>query len=459
MPIKLTESVRQQVRDRLKLGEDRAEIGASLGLTRSQVAAIAAHMKMGTYSNCYSGPPEEEINSQPFVETSTRSSAAVLLGTDPLAATDVYWDPEPSSGQQNPHMLVLGASGSGKTYGITCVVAELSKLGIPTIIFDYGQGFSLEALPPEFLDAAKPIEILASRQGINLNPLSLFASDLLGPVNVAQRIADTFGRVYRIGVQQHSILRQAIIDIMADRGIVADDEKSWANNPPSFADLEGRLAEIARGTGPKARSAASVASHLSTVFVYDTFRDNGVRLSWDNLLRAGQVTIVQLKGLERSLESAVTELLLWNFIGHIESTGPSKLRGFIVLDEAHKLRIDHSSPVERILREGRKFGVGLLIASQQPKDFSEVAFANTATKLLFQLGANTLPVLKKMISSAGEGIPDSDFFQLSRGNAHVVVGRKVKRVQILDLALRQKRWGQVKQSAINDRSNDDLGNG
>ena len=37
--------------------------------------------------------------------------------------------------------------------------------------------------------------------------------------------------------------------------------------------------------------------------------------------------------------------------------------------------------MERLLRLGRKFGLGLVLASQQPEDFSPVAFANTASDL------------------------------------------------------------------------------
>ena len=45
------------------------------------------------------------------------------------------------------------------------------------------------------------LELHVGRDGVDINPLQLFPSDLHGPVNVAQRVADTFGRVYKkIGV-------------------------------------------------------------------------------------------------------------------------------------------------------------------------------------------------------------------------------------------------------------------
>jgi len=117
-----------------------------------------------------------------------------------------------------------------------------------------------------------------------------------------------------------------------------------------------------------------VASHISTLFVFNTFRSNGQKLAWPEMMEvSNRVFLIQLKGLEYSLERAVTEFLLWNLIGYIEALGPSPLRCFIVLDEAHKLSFDQGSPVEKLLREGRKFGLGLILASQQPEDFSPVA--------------------------------------------------------------------------------------
>jgi hypothetical protein len=121
------------------------------------------------------------------------------------------------------------------------------------------------------------------------------------------------------------------------------------------------------------------------MFVFNTFRPSGRGVNWSSILAAkGKTFILQLKGLEYSLERAVTEFLLWNLIGWLESSGPSPLRIFIVLDEAHKLSFERGSPTERLLREGRKFGVGLILASQQPADFSPVALNNTSTKVVFQ---------------------------------------------------------------------------
>jgi DNA phosphorothioation-dependent restriction protein DptH len=380
MPKRITEAQKQAVLRMLAQGVDRETIAASVDITPGQVSAVAAHVRMGTYTL----PAVEESREDTAKEKSRtqnllrqmhklgsipslpRRLTPILLGNDAESNEEVFWNPDPESGAANPHVLVLGESGFGKTYTIACLLAELAQQRLLSVVLDYGQGFALDALPQEFLKAANPVELQASRDGLDINPLQIFPSDLHGPVNVAQRVADTFARVYpKIGVQQHAVLRQAVLDVMADEGITPDNSNSWEWDLPVFRNLEHKLLSYAKNpNNPQNRFAASVASHISTLFVFNTFRSNGQKLAWSETMKAsGGVFVIQLKGLEYSLERAVTEFLLWNLIGYIEALGPSPLRCFIVLDEAHKLSFDPRSPVEKLLREGDKFSLGLILAS------------------------------------------------------------------------------------------------
>src|SRR2546428_8697617 len=92
-----------------------------------------------------------------------------------------------------------------------------------------------------------------------------FRAIILGPVNVAQRVADTFARVYpKIGVQQHAVLRQAVLDVMGDEGFFPGDSKSWTRHLPCFGNLRLKLETYAKGPSTaQSRYAGSVASHVS----------------------------------------------------------------------------------------------------------------------------------------------------------------------------------------------------
>ena len=462
MPKKVTPEQRHEILRMLTQGLDRDTIAVAVGATPGQVSAISAHVSMGTYSL---PDPEEEAEAAVSVEIEKTSNLLnmlqslegsygretrlppVLLGEDAETGEEVSWNPDPASGSANPHVLILGESGFGKTYTIASLSSELAQENVVSVVFDYGQGFTPATLPPEFKDATNPLEIHAGRDGVDINPLQIFPSDMHGPVNVAQRVADTFGHVYKkIGVQQHAVIRQAVLDVMADAGITLDDPTSWTTDLPSFSAVQAKLQSYSRDfLNAQSKFAASAASHISTVFVFNTFRQNGQKVSWPDLLQSeNRAIIIQLKGLEHSLERAVTEFLLWNLIGFIEALGPGPLRCFVILDEAHKLAFNPGSPVEKLLREGRKFGLGLILASQQPEDFSPVAFANTATKIVFQVGDERSTISRQLHRKIKNNHSFGDIYQLitklPRGLAYVVTGNVGRIVKIASFPERIIRW-------------------
>jgi hypothetical protein len=463
MPKPVTEAQRRIVLEMLSRGENRQMIASRAGVTIGQVSALAAHVTMGTYGSSRQAQRLKDEGPSASSDLSfnilgklrnLRSAPApgvtercVLIGVDLEDGTPVVWNPSPEHGSANPHVLIVGESGFGKTYATACLIVELARLGLPSIIFDYGQGFTPETAPPGFFEWAKPIQVQASQTGIAINPLQIFPSDQHGPVNVAQRVADTFARVYvQIGVQQHAVLRQAVLDILADHGILPASPETWEKPLPAFRALEAKLAEYANTVGnPQRRLAASVAAHISTVFVFNTFRPNGGFLDWIEIIgKSRPPFIIRLNGLEHSLERVVTEFLLWNMLGFIEAQGPGPLQCFVVLDEAHKLSFSVGSPVEKLLREGRKFGVGVILASQQPEDFSPVAFANTATKLVFQVGdaggAISRQLYRKVRNLSTVFDPADVITKLPRGHAYVVSENVGRIARIETFEEREARW-------------------
>ena len=463
MAKKVNDEQRQAILRMLSEGHDRDTIAAQVGVTPGQVSAIGAHVTMGTYNRSDAaeskaiqgdGNEQDTDNLLAFLRqmenapiSLSRDFKPVLLGEDAESKDDVYWSPDPASGAANPHVLILGESGFGKTYTLCCLLAELTRQGVPSIVFDYAQGFSFQSAPKAFLEMVQIVEINAAQEGVKINPLQPFPFDLHGPLSVAQRVADTFKRVYpSIGIQQHALLRQAVIDVMADHGIVVDHPDSWELRLPAFGDLQRKLEQYASDpTNPNKRLAATVASHISTMFVFNTFRSEGHQLEWSHMLGGSAgVHVVQLKGLEASLEKAVTDFLLWNFIGFIDSLGPGSLRCFIVLDEAHKLSFDPGSPTEKLLREGRKFGVGAMLASQQPEDFSPVAFANTATKVVFQIGDERNVVSRqlhrKIKNSHSFAAIHEIVTKLPRGWSYTITDNVGRVTRIASLEDRGKRW-------------------
>lgn len=442
MKDRITSEQRERIRQLLAEGHDRQTVAALVGVSPAQVSAVRAHVSMGSYQHSTGISPDSaaapKTNSGLNAEGSdhSRQNALVYIGTNLDTKSPVFWNPLPS-GAANPHVLILGESGFGKTYTAICLTAELARRDIASVILDYGQGFSPSAIPEVAWANSEPEWLDLATMGISLNPLTIEPSDVRGPTSVAQRVADSFSRVYsRIGVQQHAILRDAILDVFYDVGIKPDNPNSWKRRAPAFHHISAKLQSYAAdGTNANRRFASSVASHISTLFVFNIFRSAGQRLAWNDLL-SNKITILGFRGLEASVQRLATEFVLWNLIGHLESLGPQPLRAFIVLDEAHRLSFAENSPVEKLLREARKFGVGLMLASQQPEDFSAVAFANTATKIVFQI-TDDRSVVSRNIHRKIRNHSFSEVFEtitrLPRGCAYVVTENLGHTVKIASL--------------------------
>lgn len=415
--MKISAELRDKIITRLQSGRTSAEIAEELHVGKMQVAGIKAHLKMK--GKPYETPQpnlSSESNTIPYLWSKTSppedpgedSENEILIGTDLIFNKKVYWNYHPKTGSVNPHVLIVGETGFGKTYAAQCITAALCKKGLTTIIFDYGQGFGIEEASKEFIDLVQPSQIEASRNGVSINPLQIFPADIMGPVNTAQRVADTFSRISpSIGIQQKEAIIEAVENAFNASGIHANDRTTWTRPLPIFSDIHSAIRHIAESSNHPLKSPAkTVYSHIRSFFRFNVIRDGGEKLTWNSMIKDyGGVWIIQLRGLDNYVAMTITEMLLWNLVNYLQSRGPSDVELFVVLDEAHKLSFDAGTPVEWFLREGRKFGVGVILSSQQIEDYSKVALANTATKLIFQTH-DTRGILSKYLTRKCTNIDD-----------------------------------------------------
>lgn len=449
---KITDEQREFILKYIGMGWDKERIAKAVGVSRMQVAAVYAHRTMKTYRKAEDlidlshAKNRESGFSRSLSLENLKSETCILVGEEVESEKELYWDPSPLSGMPNPHIMIIGESGYGKSYSAQCIITELARRNMPSVVFDYGQSFVLDTVPPEFTEFTIPVEISASERGISLNPLKIYDGDIRGPVNVAVRVSDIFSRIYNIGVQQHSALRDAILKAFEEKGIYEKDKGTWSNVSPSLSDVINILEEWSKNKEYIGRTiAANLKSHISTFFIFNTFCETGENISWQSLTEARNcVYIIQLRGLEGRTGKVVTEFLLWDLYNHLLSSGPKQLRLFCVLDEAHNLSFEKDSPVEKLVREGRKFGLGLIIASQQPEDFSVAAYSNTGSKLVFQIfddrGRISKQLAKKCqnfpnpesISKIISRLPRGQAFFLTRNIGHIIT--------VLDFGERKKRW-------------------
>ena len=78
---------------------------------------------------------------QQAIEVTAGVAQRILLGTVVPSGRSVYWEYNHDE-LPNRHLLVFGASGTGKTYTIQALLCELAKAGQNSLIVDYTSGFT-----------------------------------------------------------------------------------------------------------------------------------------------------------------------------------------------------------------------------------------------------------------------------------------------------------------------------
>jgi DNA phosphorothioation-dependent restriction protein DptH len=476
-PSKIPNSVSKLVFELADQQKDPAEIAQMLNLKKVQVSTLLAYHKQRTKSEAEEEVVESEAeaeveeaasvpdevpttdvpaNNHPEIEQvllaeeeEETADNGVYVGDDFDYGDPLYWNPQQAGEVTNPHLMIMGESGSGKTYAVQCLVAELAQRSIPSILFDYGESFELQQLDPQFTKFTGIREHLIGEEGLPINPMQIFPKDTQGPRSVAARVSDVFDAAYRLGDIQRKVVVDAIRLAFERSGFSETDSSTWNRELPSLLTLQNVLEEMSADKDYlNYKNAAGVAARLMTFFMLTSFRSD-MTWSWKSLLTDSEhkVHVLQFRGLEGKTQRVLVELLLWHLFYFLKSSGQNPLRLYCVLDEAHHLSFREGGPTNMLLREARKFGLGVLFASQQPEDFSPVAFSNSASKLVFQTSDSTLKVSKLLSSKCSNYSSPEEIKQvisvLPQGRAFFITKNRGHVVTLADFKKRATLWRQT----------------
>lgn len=325
----------------------------------------------------------EKNAAESFEVQSPKIPERILLGKTVSGNRNVYWE----FGHKelaNRHMLIFGTSGMGKTYAIQCLLCELGRCGQNSLIIDYTNGFLPGQMEEEVEEVLNPEQHFIVKSPLPINPFRVQSVDYGGGVvvpekvsTVAKRIAAIFQTVYGLGEQQFAVLYAAI-----SQGIT-----EYADDMNLFHLVESLESYIEDAT--KNKSAVQTSLSKIRPFVDDNPFGAGETLDWKSIFEDAnrRCHIFQLAGLDFHSWRLVTEFVLWDFYGFLKTYGRKNLPKVVVLDEVQNLDHNDGSPLSKYLREGRKFGISLIMATQimssLSKDERDRMF-NAGHKLFFR---------------------------------------------------------------------------
>lgn len=285
---------------------------------------------------------------------------------------EVVWKPRVSG---SPHLFITGIPGQGKSWTIMRILLELAKYHVPALVFDF-HGQLGDGTNP-FARSAQPT-VLDAAIGLPFSPFECDTESMAtGWQATAFGIAEIVGSVCGLGDIQRDALYQCIRDSYIALGF--EDAAPGEVLPyPSLTEILWRIEKLERQ-----QRTNNLAARLRPLLEFDIFRPpEESRSSLISAIKQGLV--IDLHQLpSEMLQTLVGAFVLRKIYRDMFRWGMAdRIRLVIVLDEAHRLARDVSLPL--IMKEGRKFGVAVVVASQGIGDFHPDVLNNAGTKIAFR---------------------------------------------------------------------------
>ena len=317
-------------------------------------------------------PPKSFLLSDP--------TKGVYLAKTKLLNVPFFWD---FRRLINPHIAVVGVTGAGKSYLVKTFLTRANLTwGTNAMIIDWVGEYNgwVKQTGGHTLQFGKG-EYLNLLDLAGMKPL-----DRVKQIMTALEILTELGRT----PSQKRFIEQAIEDAYKSKGFNLI-QKGQKKEPPTLVDVIKNLERMRRSEKSETKKdeldeAISVLKKF-TIPGNDYFARKST-LKIDKLTHSGLVCL-DLHGLPSEQIRSLAGLTVLQFIKEMmrdEGWHPGKgLKLFVVADEAWKIAKDERSDLITIVREGRKYQFGLIVASQNPTDVNKAIFSNVGTIFVMRL--------------------------------------------------------------------------
>jgi hypothetical protein len=192
-------------------------------------------------------------------------------------------------------------------------------------------------------------------------------------------VAHIIKQALTLGPNQEGLLLNALLECYQDAGILEDRPETWSNPSPTFADLERKLVEWAqKADSPYRKEAEKLLLKMARTFAYGIFTQPQPALDRP-LIR------IALEKLPPEIQTVAAESIARQILAQHRLEGETKNRvprTFLVIDEARNMTKGKNSVINTVLCDGRKYGLGLILASQSDEHFTSDVLLNTSTKIV-----------------------------------------------------------------------------
>ncbi|MFH1221945.1 MAG: ATP-binding protein [Candidatus Micrarchaeota archaeon] len=306
---------------------------------------------------------------------------SIYIGRTKVMKVPFYWSYDKLT---NPHIAIVGVTGAGKSYLVKTFLTRAALVwNTNALIIDWSA---------EYVDWVKQVggQVIELGEKNSLNLMDLGGNS---PLNRVRQIMRTFDILLesRGRDDEKRVLEEALEEAYLEKGFRLHERNQEKRAPPTLKDVHRILLK-------RAKNADSVWSKeyiQNTAKMVGRFTKEGAdffarpsTIELSKLTSSGLVDIV-LKRLPDEEFRVLAGLSILQYLKERmreEEWSASKgLKLYVVLDEAWKIAQDERSDAIMIVREGRKYKFGLIVASQNPTDINEAIFSNVGTTFILNL--------------------------------------------------------------------------
>lgn len=339
--------------------------------------------------------PEPKKEARPF----NNVGIEVLLGHTVDENKNVYWHPNNTEELFHTNMGIIGTMGTGKTQFTKSLITQVyndiennygsGKSGI--LIFDYKGDYNetkADFVKANNVKVFKPYKL-------PFNPFSIIQTATfkpLLPTHIASTFNATISKIYKLGPKQNQVLLSCINDAYAQKGIFPDKPETWGRTPPTFSNVYKIY------MSKYYKTPDSLFSAIDRINQFMLFEDDCMKTKTIAEFLNG-VVVIDLSGYDSDIQNLLVAITLDQFYSQMISLGSSKtdgkfrqLRNLIVVDEADNFMSQKFPALNKIMKEGREFGVGTVLSTQSLEHFFS---AEDYSKYIFTWVVHNVSDLKK----------------------------------------------------------------
>jgi DNA helicase HerA-like ATPase len=283
------------------------------------------------------------------------------------------------------HLAILAMTGAGKSNTVSVLIDQLLSYSVPVFVFDMHGEYKDATFPNGNVNVINP----------KINPLYMEFHEIKRLVNIPSN-----------GYIQERHFRRAFNEAKA---MLGDGRASSNNFLQIMYDI---LYEKSLEEGSDKQIVDVMNKIDDSMDRYSKLFDKNASNILSNI-KAGYVNVLDLSQVDEFVASVLVSHILRNSLQRSKNAAHSDDKKalldnsvFFILEEAHilapnKRESDSKRWIQRVAREGRKFGLGLCLVSQSPKTVDHDALSQMNNMIILRL---VEPEDQRHVQSASESL-------------------------------------------------------